>query len=96
MVVCAYPLYRRAGPGPDIVEYTIDSLILAIQLPVCILSGFGMPIVLVASVLLWAFTLAPLFCPRTRQWIGRAYLTLIPIWILYALGWAWAHLGAVH
>lgn len=89
-------MYRRTGPGPDIVEYGIDSLILAIQLPVWILSGFGTPVLIAAMVFLWAFTWTPLFFPRTKQWIGHAYLTLIPIWILYAFGWACAHVPIVH
>ncbi|MDP6522805.1 MAG: hypothetical protein QGH15_01165 [Kiritimatiellia bacterium] len=96
MAALACPMYRRMGPGPGLVEYVLDSCLLAIRLPGIWLAMFiPFPQVEIAlCIIIWGFTLWPLFRPRTKTWIGRAYLTFFTIWPLYAFGWIVSHLLA--
>jgi hypothetical protein len=98
MVGLACPMYRRRGPGPDWIEYGIDSVVWAVKMPVLWLTAFipSHVVGVILTVAIWMFALWPLFRPQTKQWIGRAYLVLIPIWIMYVIGWLFAHMGAVH
>ena len=99
MAAMASPLYRLRGDTPvGLLRYGVDSVVLAVRLPgLCVAAFVPAPwFEPVLAVALWGFTLWPLFQPRTRQWIGRSYLTLFPIWTLYLLGWLFVHLGAVH
>ncbi len=101
MVVLASPVYRPRGPGPGWMEHGFDSVVMAVKMPVVWVTAFvpSQAFEILLLVLVWGFAFWPLYpSMRTGQkaWMIRAYLVLIPLWCMYAIGWLFTHLGAVH
>lgn len=99
MVGVACPRYRvMGGTSIGLWQYGLDSLILAFQLPATLLYMLcqdHLP-VLVASLMVWAMALWPLLFVKQRWGYILSYITLIPLWLSYSLGWVFTQSWTGH